>query len=59
MNVKVELTVNISVEVPQGTDTDSITLGIPMDRVTVFSESQPVTHAIVKGYETTNVDVIE
>ncbi len=57
--MKVELTVNISIEVPDGTDANSLTLGIPLDRVTVFSEAQPVTHAIVKGYETTNVDVIE
>lgn len=57
--MKVELTVNVSVEVPDGTNTDSITLGIPTDRVTVFSDAQPVTHAVVRGYETTNVDIIE
>lgn len=57
--MKVELTVNISIEVPTGTDTDSLTLGIPTNSVTVFSEDQPVTHALITGYETTNVETIE
>ncbi len=54
-----ELTVNVSVQVPDHVDVNALSVGFPLDRVTVFDDGEVVTHANVKGYDTTRIKAIE
>lgn len=57
--MRVIMTVDITVTVPDGTDVESLTLDLPMERVVIHDEAGPITTGTVDEYCTTMCDEVQ